>query len=64
MNPFEKLSQANADYHAAVDEIFLDTRGPAELRAGIKAEFGNMVNHVFNRMKVANDFIAQFYGEQ
>ena len=60
MNPYQKLVQANKDYHEAVDEILCDdeTVTDVELRAKVKTKFGSEVNAVFGRMEIVNATIA------
>ena len=59
MTPYEKLVQANDDYHEVVGEILADETVPIEGRT----KFGAIVDAVFNMMKQASEQIKQYYEE-
>jgi len=66
MTPFEKLTQANKDYHEAAndilcDEIFIDDM---EARTEVKALFGVQINQVFHHMDIAAGIITDYYPEE
>lgn len=58
MNPYEKLTKANDDYHEAFDEILMDEVLPSE----VKAKFGSFHNNIFKLMNEARNLIGPYYG--
>ena len=60
MTPSEKLTQANHDYHEAVDEIFAGE----EVLVGVKAELGSVCDSIFQMMTTANELVEEYYVEE
>lgn len=63
MTPFEKLAQANSDYHEAANEILCDEIfiEDMEARTEVKALFGACLKQVFHQMHLAAETIKEFY---
>lgn len=59
MNPYQKLIQANDDYHKAFNEVLMDD----VLSSDVKAKFGAFHNNIFQLMKEAHDLIVPYYEE-
>jgi len=57
--PFQKLVDANDNYHEAFNEVLLDEVLPTE----VKAKFGAFHNNIFQLMTEARKLIAPFYEE-
>jgi len=66
MTPFEKLAQANSDYHEAANDILCDEEfiSNMEERTEVKALFGACLKQVFHQMHLAAETIKEYYEEQ
>ena len=55
--PYENLTNANHDYHEAVDELLAEEIIPV----GVKAKLGGYADSIFALMKNINKLLKEYY---
>ena len=63
MNVYERLLQANRDYHALVEEVLQLEIGDVEQRVEVKNEFAARAADVIQSMKRANGILKPYFPE-